>query len=504
MVPKRAPLDPVVERLRLLDRADELNDLKEAITAPLFTELARQGAKNLANPSEPPFSQYGLIAGTSSDGSPKADDMLYFNVAAPSSTFICGSQGSGKSHTLSCLLENCLIKSDANELPRPLTGILFHYDSFTSDGGGSPCEAAFLSTHPDITVRVLCAPTNVALIRKTYDKLRNVQIEELRINEADLNTQRMMDLMAVKEGGSMPLYIHVIHRILRDLRAEQQATGSSFNYASFKNKIALEPLAPAQRGPLTQRMETLESFLAKEQALPKWGKTKSASSPPRKAAGNDWSPKQGQLTIVDLSCPCVTAETACSLFNICLSLFLEQDFDVGRVVALDEAHKYMNESAEAGVLTTRLLSTIRLQRHLAARIFISTQEPTISPKLLDLCSVTIVHRFTSPDWLLALQRHLAGVSIIRRLQEKNAADADDATVEMADGVKTLSIEESDPTAAMFAHIVRLKVGEALLFAPSAVLSIDSSSSIRKLNHDVLKIRVRKRVTEDGGKSVMAG
>jgi hypothetical protein len=49
--------------------------------------------------------------------------------------------------------------------------------------------------------------------------------------------------------------------------------------------------------------------------------------------------KPGTLTIVDLSCPCVTSEGACALFNMCLSLFLEQKTNVGRIVALDEAHK---------------------------------------------------------------------------------------------------------------------------------------------------------------------
>jgi hypothetical protein len=47
----------------------------------------------------------------------------------------------------------------------------------------------------------------------------------------------------------------------------------------------------------------------------------------------------GSLTIVDLSCPCVTAEGACALFNMCLSIFLEQKTKSGRVVALDEAHR---------------------------------------------------------------------------------------------------------------------------------------------------------------------
>ena len=47
----------------------------------------------------------------------------------------------------------------------------------------------------------------------------------------------------------------------------------------------------------------------------------------------------GTMTIVDLSCPCVTAESACALFNICLGIFMGHEEDIGRVIALDEAHK---------------------------------------------------------------------------------------------------------------------------------------------------------------------
>ncbi|KAI6080548.1 hypothetical protein F4821DRAFT_251326, partial [Hypoxylon rubiginosum] len=63
---------------------------------------------------------------------------------------------------------------------------------------------------------------SVVVIRNLYSQLPNVDIEELRIHETDLNTRRMMDLMAVKEGGSMSLYFHVVNRILRDLRLERR------------------------------------------------------------------------------------------------------------------------------------------------------------------------------------------------------------------------------------------------------------------------------------------
>jgi pantothenate kinase-related protein Tda10 len=45
-------------------------------------------------------------------------DPVFLNVNSPWSMFICGSQGSGKSHALSCVLESCLLSSpDLGQLP---------------------------------------------------------------------------------------------------------------------------------------------------------------------------------------------------------------------------------------------------------------------------------------------------------------------------------------------------------------------------------------------------
>lgn len=201
---------------------------------------------------------------------------------------------------------------------------------------------------------------------------------------------------------------------------------------------------------------------------------------------------------------------------------------------------------------------------MAVRVIISTQEPTISTKLLDLCSVTIVHRFTSPDWLLALKKHLAGAS------KHTKADADgalEATSSSDAGVRPLVLKGDDHMSALFSQIVSLRTGEALVFAPSAVIDVDYNAcdetvdddgvadegsqeelepaddtgaklytesdivsspkssagdacstsddaaydsdeseyfpSPKKLGDGVLKLRIRMRVTADGGRSVMA-
>ncbi|AEO64963.1 uncharacterized protein THITE_2111371 [Thermothielavioides terrestris NRRL 8126] len=508
--------------LGLLKRRPELEELNEIKTTPIFTESVRKYARSLSGANaEQPFSQYGLLAGdiTGSANEGSADPRLFWNIAAPSSFFICGSQGSGKSHTLSCLLENALAPCKANVLPRPLTGILFHYDTFISDSGGSPCEAAWLSTNPDIKVRVLCPPTNIRTMQRLYGKFPNIKVEELRLNETDLNTKRMLDLMAVTTGGNLPLYLHVAQRILRDLRVTQQRTNTGFSYTAFKRSLAGEDLSEMQLAPLKQRLETLESFMVEDQAKAYNMFTNVSSQAPKshpaKGGGTSWAPQNGHLTIVDLSCPCVTPEMACSLFNICLSLFLEQDpAAVGRVVALDEAHKYMTDSQECAALTEALLATIRLQRHLGARVIISTQEPTISPKLLDLCSVTVVHRFTSPDWLNALRKHLAGVSAGGRLLErarKLNGEVDRDGEEGAEGAAALALGDADPALELFSRIVDLRVGEALLFAPSAIVGVKKRKDgqtgrcgdVKRLAHGVLKVRIRNRTTADGGRSIMA-
>ncbi len=134
-------------------------------------------ARGLLHESVPkPFPKYGLLADVT-EPSDKGinrehhlalagyDPRIFFNSAALSSTFICGSQGASKSHTLSCLLENCLIPSDAGKLPRPHAGLVFYYDTFISNNGGSPYEATFLSSNRKIKVRVLCSAANSRTIQ---------------------------------------------------------------------------------------------------------------------------------------------------------------------------------------------------------------------------------------------------------------------------------------------------------------------------------------------------
>lgn len=97
--------------------------------------------------------------------------------------------------------------------------------------------------------------------------------------------------------------------------------------------------------------------------------------------------------------------------------------------------------------------------------------------------MTIVHRFTSPSWMAALKEHLAGASTQGDATKRDVAE-------------------------IFERIVNLKAGEALLFSPSAMMGVgessrQSTSRMKKLGMGYVKIIVRKRLTADGGRSILA-
>lgn len=74
-----------------------------------------------------------------------------------------------------------------------------------------------------------------------------------------------------------------------------------------------------------------------------------------------------------------------------------------------------------------------------------------------------------------------------------------------DDGQTLDIKQ------IFRNIANLEAGEALLFSPSMILSISEGSTpggarvlqTEKLGMGYIKMRVRKRVSADGGRSILA-
>ncbi|KAH9938514.1 uncharacterized protein B0H18DRAFT_1091200 [Fomitopsis serialis] len=395
------------------------------------------------------------------------DERIYLNTNTPFSAVVCGVQGSGKSHTVSVMLENMVPACPRiGTITKPLAGLVLHF----GEGGpcSQPCEAAWVglpAADPSIEtprVRVYVSKSSLKTMRGVYAPLGDsITVEPLLFSKEELDARAFLSMMAIGQSDHVPLYMQTVLSILRDL-------GENYTYQAFKEELEKRKskFNPAQRAGLEQRMALLEAFLDKRSL----GEQRAA--PARFAAG--------QLTIIDLSDPFVDPASACGFFEIITRLFVRAKVDTGKVLVVDEAHKYLSPNRVTSGLTQELLSLIRQQRHQAMRVVISTQEPTVVPPvLLDLCSITLLHRFSSPAWWEHITKHVS-------------ADVD--------------------TKEAFDKVVNLQTGQAILLAPSGLgMSQDLSAkatagsatrTLRQFGRKCVLIKTRLRVTKDGGASVL--
>jgi DNA helicase HerA-like ATPase len=399
------------------------------------------------------------------------------NTNTPSSTLICGVQGSGKSHSVSVIIENSLIAlSELGKLPSPLSVVVFHLGA---GGLHLPCESAFIrkvigrNWLKKIPVKVVVSPSNLQNMNKTY-AVTGADVVPFYLSTKDLNCTHMLSLMRILESGKIPLYMEVIQQILRSIGND------AFDYQAFKKAVEEKKnseFIKDQKMPLDLRIQLLKAVLLECQD----GDTKNLTSVKQYF-------RQGTITVVDLTDPFISASAAGALFDIVLSLYLEIEIPSGKLLVLDEAHKVMAwtfSDSDRQYLTTQtsalfvesIFSIIRQQRHLGIRTVISTQEPTVVPAdMLGLCSTIICHRFSSPLWWKHLKRLIA-------------LDDDPTNIDWFD------------------EIAGLTTGEGIVFCPLAldVRCSDSETEIKviqRFERGCFIVKIWNKLTPVTGQSVL--
>lgn len=288
--------------------------------APLLSGImVTQHAKDLVP-------QYGFIGCHSDEDFTGLETKIFQNTNVPFSSFVCGVQGSGKSHTTATMLENALIPSkNLGRLRAPASALVFSYGDWSSGGSGFDISEATYLARPDSNypgthvkrVTVLVSPSNPA-IKRLYEG-PNVEVMPFRLNAKALDISALRTLMAVDDKATVPLYMAKVESILRDIASKSK--DGSLDYKIFKTRLAKENFDPTQKNVLEMRLNLLESFLDLT----------------GKAIDPEYRP--GEITILDLSDPFVTPGTACILFKLGLERFLQSSRDVAKLVVLDEAHK---------------------------------------------------------------------------------------------------------------------------------------------------------------------
>ncbi|KAH9882532.1 hypothetical protein J1614_000768 [Plenodomus biglobosus] len=408
---------------------------------PLLSQsIVAEHAKDLV----PQYGFLGCLHDETASGS--ADVKMFQNTNVPFSAFVCGVQGSGKSHTTATMLENALIPSrHLGRLVAPASALVFSYGDWVDGGVGFQISEAThlaksLPAYPGARVKritVLVSPSNPG-IKNSYQG-PNIRVVPFTLNAKALNISALLTLMGVNETATTPLYMARVEAILRSIA--RNSLDGSLDYKLFKDLLAKEKFDMTQKTMLDMRLNLLESFL----------------DVTGKGADLEYLP--GEMTIMDFSDPFVTPNTACILFKLGLDRFIHSSHSSAKVVVLDEAHKVCLPPPFAWLFSLTGFSTCSI--HLERRC------STNASRLLSGCRDTKL-----PAWYAALRQHIS------------------AMVGGDDGGVMRQIEE-------------LETGEALIFSPLAVLCKDDEGALVKATGRLMKLRIRKRITTDGGESIMA-
>jgi hypothetical protein len=390
-----------------------------------------------------------------------AGEPVFLNVHEPFCAVMLGVQGAGKSHTLACLLEACMLPLRGDgiaPLRAPMMSLVLHFDQSI----GSMCEATgLIAPNPALAGQLPpgsptpCLPREgmLVLVSPSFYRQRKAfyggycEVRPLLLSWASLTADSIKRIMRIGEDENQ-LYVATLLSVLRDA----QRRGALPDFAAFLAEVRDKCGIKGQSAPLDQRLALLEDVVresAKNAALARESSEVRAACAP------------GRLVVVDLTNPLLSASEANGIFQVLVEQFraLPSRGRCGKVLALDEAHKFMDGSSEADDgLSRTIVNCARLMRHDGLRLLVSTQSPlALAPELLELASLAIVHRFHSADWCQYLNKKLP----------------------LPPGT--------------FERIRALQPGTGLVYASRASLHAGSAP-----DSALLKVRVRQRLSADRG------
>ena len=333
---------------------------------------------------------------------------IYLNVHEPFCVISVGIQGAGKSHTMSVILESCLIstRSEREEndkellnLTEPMCALVLHYDQNV----GSICEATGLISPrtwptgvnpiclPKDKMTVLVSPSFYLHRKAFYGDYCNVR--PLLFKWKNLTADHIKKLMRISEKENQ-LYMATLLEILRSY--QRRAVIPDFQ--SFLKEVGEKANVKSQEAPLMQRLSLLESFIVESE--------KNAHIREYATDLNELI-DGGNLIVADLTDPLLSKDEANGVFQLLVEQFRTISAPCSKLLALDEAHKFMDGDKSDG-LSQAILNCVRLMRHDGMRVAISSQSPrAILPEILELVSMTVLHKFHSRDWFHYLESKIA-------------------------------------------------------------------------------------------------
>ena len=358
-----------------------------------------------------------------------------------------GVQGAGKSYTIGSIVEMVVKQfSHVNKLPFPMAGVIFHYSDspdyapeFTSmvypnDAAGqlAKLKAEYGAEAHSVKDVLLLAPEAQVETRKA--EYPDIDVAQIGFDSRELSVKDWMFLLGAT--GNDAAYVKELKKIMKACR-------NDMSFANIKAGVDESAfLSNSQKNLAYQKLSFAEEYITDGCKLQEYL-------------------HPGRLIIVDLRDEFIDKDEALGLFVVMMNIFSGKSEHNGvgfnKFIVFDEAHKYMDNRDLVGSITT----AIREMRHKGVSIMIASQDPMSLPtEIIELSSIVIMHRFSSPGWVKHVQK---AITALQNLTPGEMAN--------------------------------LGSGEAFLWA---VKSTDKSITLRPT-----KISIRPRVTKHGGDTISA-
>jgi len=351
-----------------------------------------------------------------------------------------GVQGFGKSYTLGVIAEMASIWNEGvNVLPSPLATVIFHFhksDAYEPEYVSAVAPnrktsevdrllSEYSAKPKGLDDVVLLAPE--AKVERRKEEYPGVNVQPIKFSSAELGAESWKFLLGAY--GNDSLYIRQLVAIMRRHR-------EGLTLELLRKEIEEADLTKGARRLAEDRLVLAGPYIDDDRRL------------------SDLL-RPGRTVIVDLRDQWIEKDEALGLFVVMLRIFAasrHEGREFNKLVVFDEAHKYISESS----LISQVVETIREMRHQATSVIIASQDPLSVPRaIIELTSVLLLHRISSPQWL----KHLRSAIV--------------ALNDVQDGVVT-----------------SLLPGEALVWAQR---STDKRFTLRPF-----KIHIRPRFTQHGG------
>lgn len=377
--------------------------------------------------------QYGVLG--RSGGGAVAIDLTGCNTIS-----LFGVQGFGKSYTLGVIAEMATMPVEGvNVLPSPLATVIFHYhksDAYAPEmatavaPNDKPREveqllAEYAARPAGLRDVVLLAPE--ARVGDRRAEFPGLEVQPIKFGSGELGAEGWKFLLGAT--GSDALYMRQLVAIMRKYR-------QGLTLGDFRKEIDAADLNPNVRRLAEDRLNLAAPYVDDAARLADLL-------------------RPGRTVIVDLRDEWIEKDEALGLFVVMLRIFAKAKYEgrsFNKLVVFDEAHKYITDSDLIG----QVVETIREMRHQGTSVVIASQDPLSVPRaVVELTSILLLHRMTSPQWLKHLK---SAISVLEGVTE--------------------------------GQLATLQPGEALLWA--------QRGTDKRFSQRLQRIRIRPRFTRHGG------